>query len=537
MRILFIIGIFTTLLACTSHQAKEISPLPKAQFALEEAISLGKSGEQQENARHYDEAMRLTRQAIFKTQAARLQLNAKERNLALAWLIRWHWQLGRIFKAQSKIDAAIEAYQQALRIFVPDEKDFQWKTCGKISLYKKMRQMFLQLTDLLLQRAATKSTHHQQDDLRQARDTIEKLKVAGLENYFAECFTKKVKKPIDKFNAPHTAVIYPILLPQRLELLVSFPLQNKPFIFKRTVSVSEEIVGTVIQNFLTQLRSGRNNLKDKGYLNNAQQLYNWLIAPLLPLLKQHDIKTLVFVPEDILNALPMAALHDGKKFIVQEFAVAITPTLSLTESTEELAPSETKMLLNAITKAVPNYPKLPYAKKEIKAIKKLYRPNTLLNEQFTSTNFAKRLKTSRYDLIHIISHAEFAENVKNSFILTHDGKLNLNKLQNLIESSRHNQSIELLTLSACNTAKGDKGWTALGLSGVALKAGARSALATLWKVDDRATLHLIEKFYSHLSSSHLSKAQALQAAQQELLESFFHHPFYWASLALIGNWL
>lgn len=550
MRILLILGIVIPSLGCTSpqsHQAtEEISPPVltqiQAQSILEEAIALGKSGEQQENAQHYEEAIRLTRQAIFKAQAAKVQLNEAEHNLALAWLIRWHWQLGRILKAQGNRKAAIEAYQQALQLFVPGKNNFQWETRGKKALYQKMRQMFLQLTDLLLQRSASQAISHQQDDLRQVRETIEQLKVAGLENYFAECLTRKVKKAIDSFDAPQTAVIYPILLPERLELLVSFPHQNQPMIFKQTVSVTEETIRNVTEHFLIQLKKGFHNRQSKDYLSEAQQLYHWLISPLLSLLRQHHIHTLVFVPEDILNALPIAALHDGKQFLIQKFAVAITPTLNLTESSKGLTPSETKVLLNAITQAVQNYPKLPYVKKEIKAIKKWYQPNTLLDEQFTANNFAKHLNSSRYDLIHIISHVEFAEEVNNSFILTHSGKLPLTKLQNIIESSQYNQSIELLTLSACNTAKGDQAWTALGLSGVALKAGARSALATLWKVDDRATFHLIKQFYSHLNSSNQkiakTKAQALQKAQQVLLKSKeFNHPFYWASLALIGNWL
>ena len=164
----------------------------------------------------------------------------------------------------------------------------------------------------------------------------------------------------------------------------------------------------------------------------------------------------------------------------------------------------------------------------------------MLDEEFTSENFKKSLKNSHYDLIHIISHAEFAENVDESFILTYEGQLTLKDLQEGIESNQHKQPVELLILSACNTAKGDQGWTALGLSGIALKAGARSALATLWKVDDRATFHLVDKFYNYLNSpsKKLSNVQALQAAQRDFLElKFFNHPFYWASLAFIGNWL
>jgi len=539
LRILFIFGILITLLGCLSQSVGKIPPPVKGQSPLKEAIALGNAGEQQEKNQRYDEALRFTRQAIFKTQAA--QIN--ESNSALAWLIRWHWQLGRILQAQGQRNAAIDAYQQALQILVPEnEKAFQWKTEGEgntssVVLYKELRQMFLQLADLLL----TTTQADQSVDLNLVRETIEKLKIVGLETYFTECLTNKVKKPIEQL-APETAVIYPILLPERLELLASFQVRGEMVIFRETVAINEKTIKAAVENFLKQIKKGRYNPENKEYLNDAQRLYRWLIAPLLPLLEQHDIHTLVFVPEDILNALPFAALHDGKDFIIQKFAVAITPTLNLTESvqTEKLSPSKTKVLLNALTEAVQNYPQLPYVPKEIQTVEKWYHPDTLLDEEFTSENFRKNLEKSRYDLIHIISHAEFAENVDESFILTHDGQLTLKDLQEGIESHQHQQPVELLILSACNTAKGDQGWTALGLSGIALKAGTRSALATLWKVDDRATYHLINKFYFNLNSppNKLSNVQALQATQQDFLElKYFHHPFYWASLALIGNWL
>jgi tetratricopeptide (TPR) repeat protein len=421
LRILLVFGIFIILLGCLSQPAEEILSLAKIQeqSSLQEAIALGNAGEQQENNQRYDEALHFTRQAIFKAQAA--QVNVKERHLALAWLIRWHWQLGRILQAQNQIEAAIEAYQQALHILVPEnEKAFQWDTKSKdnVSLYKELRQIFLQLADLRLQRAATRKTEEQQADLSLARDTIEKLKIVGLDTYFGGCLPKKIKKPIAHFNAPQTAVIYPILLPERLELLVSFSVQNKAVIFRETVAVSENTINEVIRDFRIQLKKGRNSPENEDYLNEAQQLYRWLVAPLLPRFRQHDINTLIFVPEDILNALPIAALHDDDAFIIEEFAVAITPTLNLTEATQErkLTPSETKVLLSAITEAVQNYSALPYVQNEIQTVNKWYRPKMLLNKEFTSENFADRLTKFHYDFIHIISHAEFTEKVADSFI-------------------------------------------------------------------------------------------------------------------------
>ncbi len=214
--------------------------------------------------------------------------------------------------------------------------------------------------------------------------------------------------------------------------------------------------------------------------------------------------------------------------------MAITPSLKLTDlSTESLS---AKVLVSGLTKAARGYPRLYYAEPEVNAINDIY-PNVtnLLNEQFTTKKFDKVLEQSDYKIVHIISHAEFARNVKDSFIVTNDGELNFTDETNKILKNRQIQ-LELLTLSACNTAKGDNEWEALGLSGIAIQAGARSSLATLWKAHDRVTYHLIKDFYTQFSKPN-SKAKSLQTAQQEVLWSRYYHPFYWSCLVLIGNWL
>jgi CHAT domain-containing protein len=92
-------------------------------------------------------------------------------------------------------------------------------------------------------------------------------------------------------------------------------------------------------------------------------------------------------------------------------------------------------------------------------------------------------------------------------------------------------------LSACETAMGDD-QAALGLAGVAIKAGARSALATLWSINDRASSALVMEFYRQLGDSSVSKAVALQRAQLKMLaDSAYDHPAYWSPFLLLNNWL
>ena len=107
------------------------------------------------------------------------------------------------------------------------------------------------------------------------------------------------------------------------------------------------------------------------------------------------------------------------------------------------------------------------------------------------------------------------------------------------EENINAKPIELLVMSACQTATGDKR-AALGIAGVAVRSGARSTLATLWSVKDDSTVVLMDEFYKQLAQpdSSITKSEALRQAQISLIHSTdFEHPFYWAPFILVGNWL
>jgi CHAT domain-containing protein len=158
--------------------------------------------------------------------------------------------------------------------------------------------------------------------------------------------------------------------------------------------------------------------------------------------------------------------------------------------------------------------------------------------EFTINQLKQNLNNAPITLLHLFSHAQFAPDLKNTFIVTYDDKLNISQLEELIKISQYKEkALELITLSACETVNGDER-AALGLSGVALKAGARSALATLWKAWDESAFHVTSGFYQHLQQfPSASKAQSLQAAQKYLLTSQYKHTHYWGPFILIGNLL
>jgi CHAT domain-containing protein len=233
----------------------------------------------------------------------------------------------------------------------------------------------------------------------------------------------------------------------------------------------------------------------------------------------------------------MAALHDGSTFLINKFAVALTPGITLTDP-RPLNREKVRFLTAGLTKAVQGFPSLPYVAEEVETIRSLFSGDQLMNQEFRARRLEQELRDGRHGILHIATHGKFSTSVNDSFLLTFDEKLTMSTLDQLIGLSRFRENpLELLTLSACQTGVGDDR-AALGLAGVAIKAGARSALATLWFINDEASAELVSEFYRQLRNPKLSKAQALQLSQQRLLsDRVYEHPAYWSAFLLLNNWL
>jgi CHAT domain-containing protein len=261
------------------------------------------------------------------------------------------------------------------------------------------------------------------------------------------------------------------------------------------------------------------------------------MQPLEPYLKEFNIHMLVFVPDGALRTIPMAALHDGEQFLIQKYAIATTPGLTLTDA-RSLDREQVHLLSMGLTEGVQGFAPLPNVQQEIQDIQDLFGGTSLLNEEFLALNIEREMKQEKFTIVHIASHGKFDQNPEDSYVLAYDQKLTMNQLGELIGLFQFRQTpLDLLTLSACETAAGDDRG-ALGLAGVAIKSGARSALATLWFINDQASSLLVNQFYTQLKQSSHSKAQALQDAQLTLLDHvIYRHPSYWAPFLLINNWL
>ncbi|HET6520641.1 MAG TPA: CHAT domain-containing protein, partial [Geminicoccaceae bacterium] len=367
--------------------------------------------------------------------------------------------------------------------------------------------------------------------LLEARRTIELLKTAELENYFEDDCVADLQRrvrEVDRLDA-RTAAVYPIMLPDRTVLLLSLP----DGLRQVTVPVATADLTAEVRE-LRQLLEKRTT---RQFMPHAQRLYDWLVRPIEPVLAAQGVETLVFVPDGPLRTIPLAALHDGERFVIERYGVATVPGLSLLDP-RPISRTAMRPLLNGLTEGVQGFPPLPHVAAELEAIGQLYPATVLKDAAFVGPALERSLAAVPFSVVHIASHGQFAGDRDQSFLLTYDGRLDMDELEEFIKLSRFREEpVELLTLSACRTAAGDDR-AALGLAGVAVKAGARSALASLWFINDQASSLLVAEFYRQLGDPTVSKAEALRRAQLALLgDPRYRHPAYWAPFLIIGNWL
>ena len=488
------------------------------------SYALGYLGALYEFASERSSALEFTHAAALHAQTAR----ANELHF------EWQWQLGRLYAANGDRARALAAYRHSVRAReqMRGEAGLHPKRAGT-QFDEGAGAVYFELADLLLRPpSGPESDIERQSRLRAARDVIERLKAAELEDYFQDDCVTALQSRIQFIENidPSAAVIYPIPFPDRLELLVSVG----DIFHQVKVDVTEARV-------IEQVRAMRYQIESviaRRYLRPAQQLYTWLVRPILPLLEAANVRTLVFVPQGELLSIPPAALHDGKNFLVERFPVATTPGLKLTDP-QVLTRQNIETLLGGLSESRAGFSALPYVTRELESVRTTFNSTVFENRAFTRENLQDALAKVPYGIVHLATHAQFDADPKKSFILTYDGRLSLDGLEQLIAQSEfRDEPVELLTLSACETASGKHG-SALGLAGIGVKAGARSVLATLWSVSDEATVLLMRTFYETLASRpDLSKAQVLRRAQLRVLgERRFRHAGYWGAFVLIGNWL
>ena len=425
--------------------------------------------------------------------------------------------------------------------------------------------------------------------MKKRLNEMEKGHISEFENYLGETLTPQIKnldqlqQELDEISlrtGSATTVVYPLILSDRLELLIIPPKgTGKPF-REFVADAKESEITPIIQDFANNIR----DINSQDYLEQSQKLYNWLVRPYSDRLealqknnqtnspqaniKQNESKpnvtaeklppTLVFVMDGGLRVIPVAALHDGKQFLIEKYALANLPYLraSRLESRDRRLNS---ILAMGLTESVQGFAALPSVKLEVSTIgSKVLVGDTYLDKEFTVENLQAKRRQGNFTILHLATHAKFnSSDAQGAFIQFWNERLSIDRIPSLRFDS---PLIEMLTLSACQTAVGQN----LGLGGLAASSGARSVLASLWEVSDIGTAPLMIEFYNSFPEN-ITKAIALQRAQVDLLRGTvsikdgkiigipklpaiplsnknvdnvnLEHPFFWSSFILIGNWL
>ncbi|MEG3849338.1 CHAT domain-containing protein [Microcoleus sp. herbarium19] len=402
-------------------------------------------------------------------------------------------------------------------------------------------------------------------DAVQQRDTVQGRE---FERYFGGTLDRKsvtqqsirdTLSSVNRLTGVKPAIIYVWAREKHLELVLLLPDGKSVF---KSVPATRETVLQVAKEFTNAVRIPR-RLNAADYQESAEELYQWLIAPLEPELDAHKIDTLVFSMDAGLRTLPLAALFDGKKFLVEKYSLGLIPSLSLTDTRyADLKGSEVLAMGASNFPAKYDQNPLPAVPLEILTIVgKIWPGSSFLNEAFTLANLKDKRNQPQYKIIHLATHGDFQPGgAENSYIQFWDTKLRLNQLDQLKLS---NPQVELLVLSACTTAVGDE-QAELGFAGLAVHAGVKSALASLWYVSDAGTLGLMTEFYQQLRTAPI-KAEALRQAQLAMLrgevrlqdgylvrsgnnqalplpselaskgDRNLSHPYYWAAFTMIGS--
>lgn len=530
------------------------------------------------------QALNLCEQASALTE----QMNGDEGTASI------EWRKGRIYQKQGKDDEALAAFGkavdniQAIRLDIPVEYHD-----GKSSFRETLEPVYLGYAYHLLKKAGHQQGEAKQRTLLLARNTVEQIKQTEMEDFFGgRCLIEGLQRSELETLDAHAAVLYPIMLPDRLELLVSIGKTIRQY----TVSVPQSRIREEAGKLSDTLRNGK-----KAFREPSQNLYQWLVAPLEKDLAAEDIKTLVVVPDGALRLVPFSALFDGQHYVLEKYAVSVSPGISLMGGGVNAKNRSYRTLLAGLSKPGPvveklpspmisallepeseetvnrklsltrepantNMParntqeagikadsllrqagaeeklkdklSLPAVEDELSNLQKTVTNTTLLNNQFTVDSFHRQVAGDEpYEMVHIASHGIFSSNANDSFLMAYDNVIKLDDLETLLKQEKGAQrGIELLTLSACETAEGDDR-APLGFTGAALRARARSALGSLWPIADQAASQLMTNFYANITQ-HLGKAEALRQAQLKLLnDPKMSHPFYWSPFILVGNWL
>lgn len=404
---------------------------------------------------------------------------------------------------------------------------------------------------------------------QQTQETARHLDVAPPKTPTLREISQDLAK-IEQKTKEKPALSYVVTLKNRLDLVLVLPRKNAtknsdPLPVRRiTLRANAEDIQKLAQEFRQEVTTSRKT-HTTSYLSSAQKLYELLIAPLEPELQANKVKTLIISADNQLRSIPLAALHDGKQFLIEKYSIALIPSYGMTD-TDYSDLRKANLLAMGISKSTQEQIPLPAVAVEISEVsQKWLQGKGFLDEEFTLNKLKSLTQAQRYGIIHLATHAEFQKGEQDkSFIQFWGEKLRLDKLRQYTSESGWNKSpaIEMLVLSACRTALGDE-QAELGFAGLAFQAGVKTVVGSLWYVSDTASLTLMSEFYLQLKTAP-TRSEALRLAQLAMLQGKVEikgdriklsngqsialppnagsnnlnltHPYFWSAYTLVGNW-
>ncbi len=557
------------LLLALAYQAEQQGQIAMAYQATQQLLSTTSGARIQSQAyglmaklyqrqNRHDEALQLVEKAITSSSDQDLQL-------------QWLWLQAQLLAGQNQTESALAAYRSAtqqlnaLRVDIP-----VFYHDGQSSFNQTFAPLYEEYIETLLKASSNQPTKSAQKLLQELIDSWELLKAAELQDYFKDACA--VKQNQQQQLEPGTAMLYPIMLADKLLVVARFSDQ----IIAHTVALNKQQLADRLQNFSADM------INQRSVTALSRQLYQWMLAPLQASFKERNIHTLVYLPDGQLRQAPLAMLHDGKQYLIEKYALVTVPGLSMVSGpsealnkqhillagmsvpgpvVDELIDSKTNIFAavdeaqrglslrgaalqprasDTATKRELRASELreeltlPGVTTEITRLKEMSQGAILQDDQFTLMNFQENVYQG-HSVVHIASHGFFSGDPENSFVMTYDRILNMNQLAELFRTEAFNrQPVEMVVLSACQTAEGDDR-SPLGLSGVVVQSGVKSAVGSLWPVADEAAQQFFAEFYQAYQQPGISKAKAMRIAQKKLLKQY-PHPFFWAPFILVGEW-
>lgn len=473
-----------------------------------ESFALGTLGQFYELSGKLPTAMETTQQAQFAAQ----QIGAFDS------LYRWQWQAGRIYKASGLLAEATSAYEQAISSLQKIRGDIAVANQElQLDVRDRVEPIYRELLALLLEDSV------QQTNIKSALQYSSLLQLTELQNYFGdECL--EVKQALDQsvIAKPNEALINSIVLDQKTYTILQLAdgtLKSYP-------------VGLTAKELQTEIDRLRLLLEDRAteeYLEASQKIYNLLLRPMMPDLERAKLKTLIFVNDGVLRNVPMAALHDGNNFLVEKYSIVYSLGFNVAARSQQ----QQKALIFGLTMEMPPFAPLPGTEVETKLVQDIIGGKRYLDEEFTWKNLQQQVQQENYSVVHLATHGEFGGTADTTFLQAYDRRISLKDFELVL--SERNQPIDLLTLSACQTAAGNDRST-LGVAGLAARNSVANTLASLWFVNDADIVPLVEDFYTQLQTSGISKAEALRNAQLKLIKGQNRqHPSIWSAFILINS--